>query len=121
MTESTLTSVPDECIVYCCGYEPQHVHELPPDWEFGGPTGLDPRADPRWRPDVYTYFDDRLFPIHLTTVPFCDDEAIDNFTQVAGYGRDFNPVWIQVKRVDGTVETLPVTYNKETDEVFDKE
>lgn len=121
MSVSSTLEETEVIIEYTCGYEPEHVHELPDDWQFGGPDGLDPKADPRWKPTVYTYFDDKLFPIHVTTKPFCDDEAIDDFTLVASWGQSFNPVWIQAKRLDGTVVTLPVTYNKDTDEVFDKE
>lgn len=104
-----------------CGYDPPHEHRFPMDWQFGGADGTDWRADERWQPSTYFYFDDRLHLIHMTQVPACDDEAIDLFTWVASLGTAFNPVWLRVKRPDGSSETLPVTYNKQTDEVYDNE
>lgn len=107
-------------LIQSCPYEPQHEHEFPDDWQFGGPGGTDPRMDPRWVPDVYVYLDDHLVTIHSTTVPFCDDEAVDYFTQVANYGPAFNPQWIQVKRATETdFHTMPFEYNSETDEVYE--
>lgn len=99
-----------------CPYEPEHVHVFPDDWNFGGASGTDPRADPRWKPTSYTYIDDRVRLIHTTQAPICDDQAIDEFTKVAGWGKNFNPVWLQVRRGD-VVEMLPWTYDKLTDEV----
>lgn len=104
-----------DCVVLECNYEPPHEHYFPSDWQFGGPNETDPRADPRWIPTTYTYLDERLESIHVTQVPICDDQAIDNFTQVAGWGKDFNPVWIQAERPNGVVEILKVKYDKETD------
>lgn len=109
----------EEVIVFNCGVEPYHEHIFPADWEFGGADGLDPRADRRYRANTYYYFDDKLKLIHTTQVPFCDDDALDRFTQVAGYGPDYNPVWLRVKRRDGTNETLPFVYDKATDTVYD--
>ena len=100
-----------------CPFDPPHVHFFPDDWQFGGASGVDPRADPRWRPSTYVYFDAHLTILHVTQVPKCDDEAIDQFTFVAGWG---DPKWIQVTRPgERTATTLPVIYNKETDEVFE--
>jgi len=107
-------------LVQACPYEPPHEHEFPDDWFFGGPLGTDPRADERWTPAVYMYRDDHLIVIHHTSVPFCDDEAIDKFTEVAGYGPGYNPIWLQVKRPgERDFHTIPVKYNAETDEVYD--
>ena len=100
-----------------CRFEPEHFHEYPDDWEFGGPTGLDPRADSRWRPTTYEYWDDQANRIHLTQVPLCDDQAIDEFTKVAAYGPAFNPVWLSKKVPGGKLEMLPWIYSKLTDEV----
>ena len=99
----------------------EHTHEFPDDWIFGGPSGTDPRADPRWRATTYTYFDDKLTIVHFTQVPICDDEAIELFTAVANYGPRFNPVWLQATRPNGTVETLPVEYDKSEDVVWENE
>lgn len=93
----------------------EHTHEFPDDWNFGGPSGTDPRADPRWIPTTYYYYDDRLQVIHLTQVPICDDEAIDYFSTVAEYGSGFNPRWLRVKRSDGSVEPIPGEYDKASD------
>ena len=99
-----------------CSYtEPAHVHVYPDDWIFGGADGLHPGADPRYKPSIYTYYDTSAKPIHTTVVPLCDDEAIDKFTDVAGYGPGFNPVWLSVQRPDGSVEMLPWLYDKATD------
>lgn len=100
-----------------CHFPPTHVHEYPDDWNLGGANATDPRADSRWRPSTYEYIDDRLDCIHTTQVPLCDDQALDEFTKVAGYGPDFNPVWLKVCRPDGTEEMLPWIYDKQTDEV----
>ena len=107
-------------LVQECSYEPEHVHEFPDDWFFGGPDGTDPRADARWRPDTYIYISDRFEVLHRTQTPFCDDEAIDNFTTVAGYGAGYKPVYLQVIRSDKTPATLSVEYDKATDTVWEK-
>lgn len=107
-------------LIQTCNFEPEHTHEFPDDWQFGGPHDTDPRMDPRWSPDVYVYLDEHLIEIHTTTVPFCDDEAIDAFTEVAGYGPTYTPKWIRVKRAGETAfHTLPFEYNHETDEVYE--
>lgn len=106
-------------VILECDFEPPHEHRFPSDWRFGGASGVDPRADERWLPTTYTYLSDRLDPIHVTQVPVCDNEAIDYFSKVAGWGKGFNPVWLQAKRPDGTVEILKVQYEKETDTAWD--
>ena len=117
----SLASLTEDTIEYECGYE-GHVHIFPADWEFGGATGLDPRTDARWRSDTYTYFDEKIRRLHVTQVPLCDDHALDYFTVVAGFSAAYNPKWIQVIRADGSgAEMLPFEYNKETDEVFDRD
>ena len=63
-----------------CEYDgPDHI--FPKDWFFGGTDGSDPRADTRWLPTTYQYFDDRLDLIHTTQTPMCDDQAIDEFSK----------------------------------------
>lgn len=94
-------------------------HEFPHDWTFGGANGLHPGADPRWRPQTYEYYSDRLEIIHVTQTPMCDDQAIDEFTIVASYGPGFVPVHLSVRRPDGTIEMLKVRYDKATDTVTD--
>jgi hypothetical protein len=107
-------------IVIQCPYDPPHVHEYPDDWKFGGANGLDPRVDERYAPDTYVYFDRSLRILHLTQVPLCDDQAIDEFTKVASWSKQHDPHWLQVTRHgERNATTLPVVYNKETDEVFD--
>lgn len=105
-------------IVLECHFEPPHEHRFPSDWQFGGANDLDPRADPRWKPTVYEYFDEGLHSIHRTVAPLCDDEAIDNFTRVAGWGPTFRPVYLSAQH-PGEVKPsmLPWKYSKETDMV----
>ena len=55
--------------------DPECAHELPNDWQFGGATGEDPRADPRWMPTTYLFMDRGLVGRHHTTEPRCDHEA----------------------------------------------
>jgi hypothetical protein len=102
-------------VVIACPYEPPHEHRFPADWQFGGANGLDPRADPRWETTVYEYFDGQLHCIHTTVVPLCDDEAIDRFTNVAGYGPTFDPVYLSKRRPYEKGEMLPWKYDKASD------
>jgi hypothetical protein len=106
-------------MIVTCRHEPPHAHEYPDDWEFGGANGTDPAADPRWRGSTYTYWSDKFELLELTSAPRCDDQAIDYFSMVAKHFKNSNPHFIQAKRPDGTVETLPFRYNRETDEVYD--
>lgn len=103
-----------------CNYIEPHTHELPDNWFLGGPDGLDPRSDTRFRPTVYEYYNASVQVLHTTVVPFCDMEALDYCTTVAGWGSGFIPVWVSAKRPDGVVEMLPWTYDKKTDEVTPK-
>jgi hypothetical protein len=118
LTSSLTTNSPktSDLIVIECDYIEPHQHHYPADWRFGGVDGLDPRADIRYRPSTYVYFDRRLQPIHLTQVPLCDNQAIDEFTKVASWGSGFAPVWVQVSRPGEKPVTLPVMYDKATDE-----
>ena len=118
---STTTPAEDEDFewVIDCPFDPPHEHRFPSDWFFGGPDGTDFRADARWQPTAYYYFDDKLTILHTTSVPGCDDEAIDYFTTVASWGPGFVPKWIRYRRPNGDTGTRPVIYNKATDEVFD--
>lgn len=110
-----------EEVVFACGYEPYHEHRYPADWEFGGPAGTHPGTDPRYKPTTYCYFSDKIMLLDITQVPLCDDQAIDEFTKVAGYGPGFNPVYLQATRPDGTVEMIPWVYDKAKDEVYPRE
>lgn len=103
-----------------CRYELCPGHEWPDDWEFGGPTGLDPRADARWRGPTYIYFDDKLEDIALTMTPLCDEQAIDEFTKIANLGPGFNPVYLAKRFGRGPLQMLPVQYDKTTDEVHER-
>lgn len=108
-------------IVIECPFEPPHTHEYPDDWMMGGASGLDPRADPRWRPTTYEYYDDKLQRIAVTQTPLCDDEALDHCTAIAGRGPDWNPVWVRAIRPGDHAEMLPWTYDKATDTLLPKE
>ena len=108
-------------IVLECGFDPPHTHEFPDDWIFGGANGLDPRADPRWKPTTYEYWNERAECIHITQTPLCDDQALDEFTKVASFGPTYSPHWLSAKRPNNTVEMLPWLYDKATDELYPKE
>jgi hypothetical protein len=95
----------------------EHEHEFPEDWIWGGHDQLDPRADPRWRPTTYTYLNADLSEAWVTQVPFCDDEALDYFTEVAKI-KGSNPKWLMVKRPSSPLETLPFNYLKQEDMVI---
>lgn len=99
-----------------CPYGPDH--EFPDDWIFGGADGCHPGADPRYKPSNYEYYDGNVVILHVTSVPICDDEAIDNFTWVANLGPSFDPKWLSVRRPDGTTKML-ATYDKATDTATD--
>lgn len=94
-------------------------HEYPDDWIFGGADGRHPGADPRHLPATYNYYNDKAFIIWSTSIPLCDDEAVDYFTFVAKMGPSFNPIWVSAFRTleDGSnkLEMLPWTYDKSTD------
>lgn len=105
-----------------CPFDPPHVHTYPSDWQFGGARNEDPRADPRFKPDSYYYWSDRMELIHVTSAYICDDEAIDAFTNVANFGPGYRPKFIQVRRNgERTTSTIPVWYDCDTDEVYDQE
>jgi len=55
--------------------DPECRHSLPGDWEFGGATDQDPRADPRWQPITYVYFDKMMRQIWMTQEPMCVHQA----------------------------------------------
>lgn len=105
-------------IVVPCDFEGPD-HEYPDDWQFGGADGSHPAAEPRWISTAYDYYNDRAQIIWTTSVPTCDDEAIDYFTFVADLGPRFNPIWLSATRMDAEgnrkIEMLPWLYNKITD------
>jgi hypothetical protein len=103
--------------IECDFTDPPHVHEYPDCWIFGGANELDPRADPRWKPTTYIYYDRDTSEITTTQWPLCDDEALDNFTQVARI-RGADPRWISAKRPSSSPEMLPFLYDKATDTVY---
>lgn len=105
-----------------CNYtDPPHEHEFPEDWIFGGASGLDPRADPRWRPTTYEYYNERAERLWCTQTPLCDDQALDECTKIASMGPTFNPHWISAIRPDTGAEMLPWTYDKATDTLTPRE
>jgi hypothetical protein len=94
-----------------CKYEPEHFHEYPKDWFFGGPQNSDPRADPRWKPASYTYLDGSLHEVWSTGTPLCDDQALDECSKHA----ELRVVYVQVKRPEAPIEILPWSYDSKTD------
>jgi hypothetical protein len=110
----------DQVIEIDCPYDEPHVHEFPEDWRFGGANGLHPGADPRWQPVVYTYYSESLEELYITSAPLCDEQAIDEFTLVAGLGVGYSPVYLSAKRQGELVGgMLPVKYSKADDTVRD--
>lgn len=104
--------------VLLCNYtDPPHVHVFPKDWKFGGANGCHPGADPRWKATTYTYFAADAQPLRMTQAPICDDQALDEFTLVAGRG---NPKWLMAEK-DGKPIMLPWVYDKESDTLIPKE
>ena len=102
-----------------CEFIETHIHELPDDWYITD-TG-DLRADPRFRPVVYEYWNAQVRVIHVSVVPFCDMEALDYCTAVGGFGPGFDPIMVsKIVNIDGKrkAEMLPWRYDKETDEVY---
>lgn len=97
-----------------CGYD--EIHEYSDDWIFGGANGLDPRADPRWQPVTYRYYDAHLCQVHITQTPLCDEQAIDEFSLVSSYG-NLEPVYLSVKRPGEKETFLQVQYYEPTDTV----
>jgi hypothetical protein len=103
-------------IIFDCFYtDPSHQHEYPDDWIFGGADGTHPGADPRFQPTVYTYYDADATPIHVTCSPLCDDQALDEFTDIARQFPGSNPFWLSVKRPKEKAVMLPWHYDKATD------
>lgn len=109
-TEGTHSIIP-------CEWNPSTYHLWPSDWIFGGANGLDPRADPRYKTSAYEYYDDKLDIIWRTSVPVCDDHALDYFTFVADRGPSFNPVWVVAIRHNRVPQKLQWTYDKATDTI----
>lgn len=103
-------------VLECTYFEP-HTHEYPEGWEFGGATGADPRADPRYEATTYTYFDADVTVLWVTQAPLCDEQAIEEFTKIANMSRRHNPRWLSAKRPDGSDVLLPWVYDKSEDVV----
>lgn len=104
-----------------CSYGAYHVY--PDDWIFGGAGDLDPRADPRYMPDTYFYYDYKLREIYMTQTPLCDDMAIDNFTLVEQHGHfknsESHPRYLGVRRNgENEIKLLPWRYNYKNDTVY---
>jgi len=107
-----------------CRYGFDHeYHEYPNDWIMGGANGEDPRADPRWKPTTYLYYDWQAQVIWTTQTPLCDDQAIDEFTKVRDMGTTMRPKWIGKYRglPGGPVQMLNVVYDAATDTVTARE
>ena len=78
-------------------------HEYPDDWVFGGPLGGDPRADVRYRPNVYEFLDWKLQVIHTDCSPLCDHEAVSGKRMSVDRNFPTSKVYyIKVTRPDGS-------------------
>lgn len=94
-------------------------HEYPDDWVLGGANNKHPGADPRLETRIYTYWSDKVEILWTTSIPICDDQAIDMFTWVANIGRGCNPTRISVRIGKNKEIMLPVIYDKSTDTAKD--
>lgn len=104
----------DEVVIECDYLDEPHEHRFPADWRFGGADGLDPRADPRFVTVNYHYFDTEFKPLWHTSTPLCDNQAVEEFTQVRDMGKNIKPY--VVRRVcQGKAEWLPWLYDHKTD------
>lgn len=63
---------------------------------------------------MYIYYDADTSELWRTVTPLCDDQALDEFTQVATI-KGSNPRWCSVKRPDGSTEMLPWLYDAAKD------
>jgi hypothetical protein len=104
----------DRPVIIACPYEPDHVHEFPEDWVFGGANSLDPRSDPRWEPTTYVYLDSDLREVWTTQVPLCLDQALDEFTKHARLGATF----LQFGSPRGELDLAPWRYDRDSDTVY---
>ncbi len=106
----------DEIVIECeYGGEP---HRYPSDWKFGGADGKHPGADERYQPISYWYFDDQLVPVHVTSAPLCDDQAIDEFTQVADMFPNHSPKWLAKRNTEThKLDMFKLSYDRTTDTV----
>ena len=102
-----------------CEYLESHTHEFPEDWVFGGADGLHPAADTRWEATVYVYYDSQMGHLHTTVAPLCDEQALDEFTKVASWGRGYSPSYLTAKRPGiKEVDLLPWEYKKSNDTLY---
>jgi hypothetical protein len=100
--------------IECLYLDEFHTHEYPDDWRFGGANDIDPRADPRWQPTTYHYYNAELEEVALTQAPLCDEEALDKFT----WHRELKPIYLAAKRPGNKkVELLPWRYDPASDTV----
>lgn len=93
-------------------------HEYLDDWVLGGADGKHPGADRRLKTRIYTYWSDEVEILWTTSIPICDDEAIDKFTWVAKTLR-CNPTRLSVRVVGEQEVMLPVVYDSATDTAKD--
>ncbi len=117
MTEQEASLVPLPPIELICPWDDACTqHQFPADWKFGGASGDDARVDPRFKPDVYEYYDEDARIIWTSSSLMCDEHAIDYFTNVAAFGPTFNPRWVSVRRAgERAVTMIPWTYDRATD------
>lgn len=106
-------------ILECSYLDEPHEHTFPDDWIFAGDNDADPRADPRWRPTTYVYFDQKLRPIWHTQTPLCDHQALDEFTKVTQFGPTFQPMLIEKHEPGKKSIFLPYQYDPATDTISD--
>lgn len=89
--------------------DPECLHIFPQDWHFGGATGEDPRADPRWLPSTYLFID-RMFQGRChTSEPFCDHDAVGPFREKVNsrVHRDHEIFFVMVQR-PGSDKSEPI-------------
>ena len=88
-------------------------HTYGPDWIFGGANNLHPGADPRYKPDSYTYYNEDIEELWTTSVHLCMHAALDYFT----YLRDeaTRGGWKPAIYIWKNGSPMPWTYDPEED------
>ena len=65
----------------------------------------------------YAYLNDKFEPLHVTSVPITDREALEYFSFVQEWFYAENVKYINKQSWDGDMKMLPFQYDRETREV----
>lgn len=111
--KTTMTEL--ETVINCTYLDEPHEHVYPGDWIFGGACGTHPGADPRYRPTTYTYRNEMLEHIYVTQAPLCEEQALDEFTNVSQNFPGSNPVYLEIVLPGGVPKLSRWRYNSSED------